>query len=264
MMFVGEQTNGNLSQLASDYIRSLNLSNTPESAASLWFHILAIGYSPAYLEENADGIQQNWPRIPLPSSFEQFEASASLGQRVADLLNTESPVTGVTAGALRPELRSVAGLNRMDGKPLHTDEDLQLTAGWGHATKEGAVMPGRGKLVSRERTTKELSNKWAGGAGHSAGRGLEASRQHGDGRVSERFVRLDECAGDGLGNLHRRLSSNEEVAQLPGVQLSEASPDFGRGRRGAGDGKAALTALCLLQPELDANYLKVKSVTGQV
>ena len=46
----------------------------------------------------------------------------------------------------------------MDGKPLHAGEDLQLTAGWGHAGKEGVTMPGHGKLVSRDRTVKELSD----------------------------------------------------------------------------------------------------------
>ena len=30
-------------------------------------HALAIGYSPAYLSENADGIRRDWPRIPLPA-----------------------------------------------------------------------------------------------------------------------------------------------------------------------------------------------------
>ena len=136
---------------------SLGLDGAAFPTAELWLHVLAIGYSPAYLEENADGIRQDRPRIPLPSSLEQFETSAKLGQRVADLLDTEKALTGVTAGALPPELRSVAGLKRMDGKPLHADEDLRLTAGWGHAGKDGVTMPGRGKLVSRERTPKELS-----------------------------------------------------------------------------------------------------------
>ena len=54
-MFASEQTDGNLSQLASDYLQSVNLGNSAESAASLWLHALAIGYSSANLKENADG-----------------------------------------------------------------------------------------------------------------------------------------------------------------------------------------------------------------
>jgi len=38
----------------------------PETAELIWYHALAIGYAPAYLAENADGIRQDWPRIPLP------------------------------------------------------------------------------------------------------------------------------------------------------------------------------------------------------
>jgi hypothetical protein len=34
----------------------------------LRMHTLAVGYAPDYLSENADGIRQDWPRIPLPES----------------------------------------------------------------------------------------------------------------------------------------------------------------------------------------------------
>ena len=61
-------------------------------------HALAIGYSPAYLAENADGIRRDWPRIPLPDSRKALEASAALGRQVAALLDTEADVPGVTAG----------------------------------------------------------------------------------------------------------------------------------------------------------------------
>ena len=158
IVFGSQNTDGNLSQLASEYLRSMDLGISPESAASLWLHILAVGYSPAYLEENADGIRQDWPRIPLPASPEHFRASAGLGKQVADLLDTEQTVPKVTAGVLRTELRGVASLSRVDGKPLEAEKDLQLTAGWGHAGKEGVTMPGRGKLVSRERTAKERAD----------------------------------------------------------------------------------------------------------
>ncbi len=78
-------------------------------------HALAIGCSPAYLSENADGIRQDWPRIPLPDSKELLVASAALGRQIAALLDTEADV-----GAVRePPLRKIAVPNRVDGKPLN-------------------------------------------------------------------------------------------------------------------------------------------------
>ena len=56
-----------------------------ESAGLFWMHALAIGYSPAYLSENADGIRQDWPRIPLPDSKEvaRLGGTGQTNRRVA-------------------------------------------------------------------------------------------------------------------------------------------------------------------------------------
>ena len=111
----------------------------------IWYHALAIGYSPAYLSENADGIRQDWPRIPLPTKKDSLLASAALGRQVAALLDTEAPVPGVTAGKIRDELKNIAVFQRVDGKPANPRAgDLDLTAGWGHAGKDGVTMPGKG------------------------------------------------------------------------------------------------------------------------
>jgi hypothetical protein len=263
-MFASEQTDGNLSPLSSDYLQSMGLDNSPESASFVWMHTLAIGYSPEYLEENADGIRQDWPRIPLPSSQEQFKASATLGQRVAELLDTEKPVAGVTAGALRPELRGIAKLDRMDGKPLDADKDLQLTAGWGHAGKEGVTMPGRGKLVSRERTAKELADLAQGLAALGIPQD-EAIKRLGS-TVVDVYLN-DLCAWTnvpekvwelyigGYQVMKKWLSYREYSFLKRPLTLTEAEEVQAMARR--------LTALRLLQPELDANYLKVKSATWQ-
>lgn len=141
----------NLSPPARAYLASLGLPdpNTDQETAELiWYHALAIGYSPAYLAENADGIRQDWPRIPLPKAKDSLLASAALGRQVAALLDTEASVPGVTAGKIRNELRSIAVFQRVDGKPANPEAgDLDLTAGWGHAGKGGVTMPGRGKLI---------------------------------------------------------------------------------------------------------------------
>jgi hypothetical protein len=89
-----------------------------------------VGYAPAYLTENADGIRQDWPRVPLPDSRGALEHSARLGREIAALLDTESLVTGVTAGTIRPELKPLAMISKVGGGALNPDAgDLALTVG---------------------------------------------------------------------------------------------------------------------------------------
>ena len=108
-----EKITANLSPSARAYLASLGLPDpdTDQATAELiWYHALAIGYSPAYLAENADGIRQDWPRIPLPQAKDLLLASAALGRQVAALLDTEAPVPGVTTGKIRDELKQHRGL----------------------------------------------------------------------------------------------------------------------------------------------------------
>ena len=114
-------------------------------------HALAIGYSPAYLSENADGIRRDWPRIPLPAIRKTLEASAALGEQIAALLDTEADVPGVTCGKIAPAIqdRSACMQDSAAADLTRTGGDLAITAGWGHFGKEGVVMPAKGKLVER-------------------------------------------------------------------------------------------------------------------
>ena len=101
----------NLSPAARAYLTKLGIKNPDDdadTAALIWMHALAIGYSPAYLEENADGVRQDWPRIPLPDSKAALLASAELGRQIAALLDTETSVQNVTAGKVRTELVKIA------------------------------------------------------------------------------------------------------------------------------------------------------------
>lgn len=129
-------------------------------AALPWHHALAIGYSPAWLTENADGIRQDWPRVPLPNTADLLRASAALGARIAALLDPEDPVPGVTAGTPHPAIRTIGVITRQGGGSV-TEADRALTAGWGHAGKRGAVMPGRGRVVSRPFTPEEADTQQA-------------------------------------------------------------------------------------------------------
>jgi Type ISP C-terminal specificity domain/N-6 DNA Methylase len=103
----------NLSEAARAYLATLGITDSDrdmDTAALLWQHVLAIGYAPAYLAEHEDGIRADWPRIPLPATEDALRASAAVGKQLTALLDTEQPTTGVTGGAIRPELRVIADL----------------------------------------------------------------------------------------------------------------------------------------------------------
>ena len=141
----------NLSLLSRAYLAALALPNpdTDRATAELvWMHALAIGYSPAYLSDNADGIRENWPRIPLHATRAALLASAALGRQVAALLDTETPVPGVTQGAIRDELKPIAVISRTGGGAL-TPAEFALTAGWGSGGQGSITMPGKGKTEAR-------------------------------------------------------------------------------------------------------------------
>jgi hypothetical protein len=147
----------NLSPRAVAYLTKLDIDDAEvnlESAALLWMHVLATGYSPAYLDENADGIRQDWPRVPLPKSKKLLLESAVLGRQITQNLDIDSPVEGITSGNIRSELKMLASPARAGGGNLK-DEELALTAGWGHAGQSGITMPGQGKLVERDYSKTE-------------------------------------------------------------------------------------------------------------
>ena len=155
----------NLSLAARAYLAALGIAD-PDGDAEIapglrayeviWLHSLAIGYAPAYLRENADGIRGDWPRIPLPASRNALLASAALGKQIAALLDTEHPVPGVTQSPGRAEIKPIAVLARGGGSLNPTAGDLDVTAGWGHAGKEGVTMPGKGRVVERPCQTFEV------------------------------------------------------------------------------------------------------------
>ena len=75
-------------------------------------------------------------------------ALAARGRELARLLDPETPVPGVTTGALRPEIAAIAVPSTIDGRNMSGD-DFELTAGWGHFGPGQAVMPGQGRVVQR-------------------------------------------------------------------------------------------------------------------
>jgi hypothetical protein len=161
----GQSWRPNLSTYALDYLAELGITDADTSQSSahlIWQHVLAIGYSPLYLEENGDAIRNDWPRVPLPDSLDKLSSSARLGQRIADLLDVDTDVE-VDAGVLMRR-GTIARIERTDGKPLASDAgDLAITAGWAieqrRQQQSGAisriVMPSNGRFELRARTDAE-------------------------------------------------------------------------------------------------------------
>ena len=158
--YINTQPKANLSEKSRQYLTQLGITNpdeNKETASLIWMHVLAIGYSPQYLQENEDGIRQHFPRIPLPNTPELLHNSAILGQQIAALLDTEKPVTGVTT-KLRNELKNIAVISHTQNQQLNPDNgDLTVTAGWGHEGKKGVTMPVKGKAIQRPYTPAELA-----------------------------------------------------------------------------------------------------------
>ena len=98
-----------------------------------------------------------WPRIPLPGwpdgdepdAADELRTCAARGRELAALLDPETPVVGVTRGALRPELAAMAVPSTADGRNM-TGDDFALTADWGHFGTGDAVMPGQGRAVGAQ------------------------------------------------------------------------------------------------------------------
>lgn len=118
-------------------------------AEQLFYHALAILWSPAYRQENEAALRQDWPRVLIPADSTLLDASAKLGRTVADLLLPDKPVPGVTTGKLRPELRELAVPKKVGGGSIDPAADLKVEAGWGFRGQKNAVMCGKGKVIAR-------------------------------------------------------------------------------------------------------------------
>jgi hypothetical protein len=146
----------NLTARAATYLPKLS-----SGESQLFRHAVACLHAPAYRQDNAGALRQDWPRVPLPKTRERLEASAALGRQLADLLDPETQVPGVTSGSIRPELRVIGNAARVGGGALKPRE-FEVTSGWGHAGKGGVTMPGQGKRIARAYAPDEEAAVLAG------------------------------------------------------------------------------------------------------
>ncbi|MGH7067694.1 MAG: type ISP restriction/modification enzyme [Acetobacteraceae bacterium] len=201
-----------------------------------------MGYSPAWLEENADAIRQGWPHVPLPDSAELLRSSAALGARVAALLDPDTPVPGVTAGTTAAALASIAVPATRGGGAM-SEADRAVTAGWGHAGKDGAVMPGRGQIAKRDYGETE-----AVAAAEATSLGVQTLDIYLNGEAFWRNIpeTVWSFTIGGYQVLKKWLSYREE--ELLGRALTPGEMRYFR------DVARRLAALRLMAPALDANY----------
>jgi len=252
----------NLAPQARSYLDKIGLKGADLSGSeAIWFHALSIGHTPKYLVENADGIRQDWPRIPLPDSKQALLSSAELGRQIAALLDTDSPVKGVTAAHLRPELKPIAVTTRAGGGHLR-ESDLALTAGWGHSGKGGVNMPGKGKLLERDYSPAERKAILDGAkALHVSEK--EAFAHLGDKTCDVHLnnvaywsnvpARVWECTIGGNQVIKKWLSYREEPFLGRPLTKDEVRYVQEMARR--------IAAILLLEPALNANYESVKQHT---
>ena len=153
----GIQRRANLSGAAQHYLERIGA-----DVEDLFHHVLAVLHDPAYREANAGALRMEWPRIPIPGwpdgdevgAAEELATSAARGRELAALLDSDTPVRGVTSGSLRPEIAVIAVPSTTDGGNM-SGNDFDVTAGWGHFGSGQAVMPGQGRVVERPYTPEE-------------------------------------------------------------------------------------------------------------
>ena len=153
----GSQHRPNLSLAAEHYLASLGL-----DVEDLFHHVIATLHDPAYRTANAGALRMEWPRIPLPGwpegvahgAADALAESAARGRQLAALLDSDTLVSGVTTGTLRPELAAIAVPTTAHGGNMAGD-DFAVSVGWGHFGTGDAVMPGHGRVVGRDYTDDE-------------------------------------------------------------------------------------------------------------
>jgi hypothetical protein len=148
-------------------------------------------------------------------------------------------VPGVTAGAPRPELASIAVPTTARG----AERDWRLTAGWGSRSQRGITMPGRGRADARPFTEAEHAT-----AACSAILGATTRDVWMNGASYWRNVpeKVWELSIGGYQALKKWLSYREHSIIERPLSEPEVSHFQATARR--------LAALVLMTPELDANY----------
>jgi hypothetical protein len=199
-------------------------------AEDLFFHTLAVLWSEAYKRENAAALRHDWARIPIPRDKTVLKASAKLGRELSEILLLDRPLTGVTVGKLRPDLKNLAIPEHASGGSIDPDLDLNVTASWGFRNKSGAIMCGQGRITPNADAPDKAVDVWL------------------NERVYVRNIPLEvwKMTIGGYPVLKKWLSYREHRVLGRAVKWSELEHVATIVRR--------IRALLLLVPDLDGNY----------
>ncbi|MHB1035612.1 MAG: type ISP restriction/modification enzyme [Pirellulales bacterium] len=253
------ETSENISEAARAYLSSLGT----HGPTSIFYHALVILHAPDYSRENSGALRQDWPRIPLPADRKALEESATLGEQITALLDTEADVPGVTCGQIAPVFKPIGVPSRLGGGELDENtDDLAVTAGWGHFGKGGVVMPAKGKLAERAYDEREAGAIDA----EASARGIlptDARRLLGDTTCDVYLNNVAywrniprnvwEYTIGGYQVIKKWLSYREDEILGRALKPEEAREVMNMARR--------IAAIVLLQPKLDENYRAVKAAT---
>lgn len=250
----------NVSDFALTFL--ITIGNGTSDTPHLFHHAIAIMHAPSYAAENASALRQDWPRIPLPANRDDLIASADLGRQVAALLDPETAVDGVTAGKIRPELKTLGVAAKVGGGQL-SGSDFAVTARWGIAGKGGITMPGSGKVVVRPFEVGQASSLPVENENSSPGR-LEAYSTFLGPDTLDIYLNdvaywrnvprnVWEYTLGGYQVLKKWLSYREQALLGRPLTVDEVSYFTQVVRR--------IAALLLLGPQLDENYARVKADT---
>ncbi len=241
----GSDIGENLSTVAQGYCERQSA-----NASSLAAHAMVILHAHAYAMENAGALMQDWPRTPLPSDPDLLAQSSRLGERVIALF--EGTDKGVQT--------SIGILSAVAGKSLDPATDLAVTARWGIRGNGGVVMPSTGKLAERPYTDDE--------------RAAVAEAADSLGMAAEQAVSLlgETCYDVYLNDVAywRCVPANVWRYTIGGYQVVKKWLSYRErallGRdlkpeeaRYVTEMVRRIAALVLMQPELDANYERVKA-----
>ena len=139
----GAQRRPNLSLSAQHYLDSMGA-----GVEDLFHHVITTLHDPAYRMANVGALRMEWPRIPLPGwpdgvadgAVDALAESAARGRQLAALLDSDTPVAGVTQSTLRTELVAIAVPTTTDGGNMAGD-DFAVSVGWGHFGSGGVIVP---------------------------------------------------------------------------------------------------------------------------
>ncbi|QEC69616.1 N-6 DNA methylase [Panacibacter ginsenosidivorans] len=248
----------NLSVNTYKYLSSIGYdekSDFVELSKEILFHCFSILFCPLYLKENSTNLSIDFPKIPLPNNKEDFKSSSQLGSQIVGLMNAEIEIEGVTINVLQL-YKDIAIISKKDGSIISLD-NLAIVANWGNKTVQG-VMPGKGKYEERNFSKDEYASF------KSTGYSEELIHKLLGETTIDVFLNADVYWKNiplkvwnyhigGYQVIKKWLSYREESIIKRPLKKEEAREIVNISRR--------ITALCLMEENLNNNYKRVKENT---